>query len=120
MKRILIIDDDHAIVDLIAKAVAGEDRTIRYAFDGEAALKWIVKEVFDLAICDLMMPRKHGLQVMRKIRENPEAVRTRILVLTAKSFNRDVEKALASGADAVMIKPFDLGELQIKVSQLLS
>jgi DNA-binding response OmpR family regulator len=66
-----------------------------------------------------MMPRGHGFEVIKSVRANPEAVATRILVLTAKSFRRDADKALASGADLVLTKPFEVTDLKAKVNQLL-
>ncbi len=120
MKKILIVDDDRAVVDLLSKALAAEDRLIRHAYDGEAASSWISKDTFDLIICDLMLPKGHGLQLIKLIRDNPETVHTKILLITVKSFRLDAEKALAAGADLVLTKPFDLADLLLEVHQLLS
>ncbi len=120
MKKILIVDDDHTIVDLLMSALSTEDRSIRFVYDGEAATKRVAKEVFDLIICDLMLPKGHGYQVIAAVRANPEASRTKILVLTAKAFRHDLEKARELGADLVLSKPFELADLQTKVDQILS
>jgi DNA-binding response OmpR family regulator len=120
MKRLLVVDDDPTVANLVTKALAASDRVIRQAADGAAALHWISKETFDLVICDLMMPRGHGFEVIKSLRANPEASATRILILTAKSFSRDADKALASGADMVITKPFEVTDLKAKVNQLLS
>lgn len=120
MKKILVVDDDETIVDLLLEALQTEDRLIRHASDGAGALNWTGKETFDLIICDLMMPGGHGYQLIEQVKADREAARTKILVLTAKSFRRDAEKARQSGADLFMSKPFTIADLTQKVNQLLS
>ncbi|MCX6640185.1 MAG: response regulator [bacterium] len=120
MKKILIVDDDQTIVDLLINALGADDRTIRRAYDGKAAQNWISKETFDLIICDLMMPKMHGFQLIEWIRSNPQCAQTRIIVLTAKSYKRDAEKARLEGADLFISKPFEITELMEKVRQLLN
>jgi DNA-binding response OmpR family regulator len=120
MKRLLIVDDDQTVVDLLISVLSAEDRLIRYAYDGISALHWIEKEAFNLVISDLMMPKGHGFQLIEHVRANPDSAQTKILVLTAKSFRRDAEKALHAGADLVLSKPFEIEELKDKVNQLLS
>ena len=83
-------------------------------------LNWIGKEVFDLVICDLMMPKIHGFQILEWIRSNPDCVHTKIMVLTAKSYKADADKARRAGADLFISKPFEIADLQVKVEQLLS
>ena len=119
MKKILVVDDDKTVVDLVAGALDIEDRAIRRAYDGKGALNWLSKEVFDLVICDLMMPKAHGFQIIEWVKANPECHHTRIILLTAKSYRRDAEKARRIGADLFISKPFEIAELQEKVNQLL-
>jgi DNA-binding response OmpR family regulator len=120
MKKILIVDDDQAIVDLLTNALTSDDRSIRRAYDGKAAQSWIGKETFDLVICDLMMPKMHGFQLIEWVRSNPQSAQTKILVLTAKSYRRDQEKARQEGADMFISKPFEIAEVMEKVRQLLT
>lgn len=120
MKKILIVDDDQSIIDVLTGALCGDDRVIRWAKDGNGALNWISKEAFDLIICDLMMPKVHGFQLIEWIKANPECRKTRILVLTAKSYRRDADKAREGGADFFMSKPFEIADIQQKVNQMLS
>lgn len=120
MKKILIVDDDQSVVDVLSQALAAEDRVIRQAHDGKSALNWIGKERFDLVICDLMMPKAHGFQLIEWVRANPECCNTKIMVLTAKSHRRDADKARQSGADLFLSKPFEISDLKAKINQLLS
>ncbi len=120
MKKILIADDDKTIVDILSSALEAENRAIRKAYDGKAALDWIGKEIFDLVICDLMMPKAHGFQIVEWIRSRPGWSGTRIIILTAKSYRRDAEKAHEVGADIFISKPFEIRELQDKVNKLLA
>lgn len=120
MKKILIVDDDKRIVDVLAQALESEDRVIRWAYDGKGALNWIGKEVFDLVICDLMMPKVHGFQILEWIKSNPDCVHTRIMILTAKSYKVDADKARQGGADLFVSKPFEIAEVQEEVAKLLS
>ncbi len=119
MKKILIVDDDKSIVEMLSSALAGEDRAIRRAYDGKAALNWIGKEVFDLVICDLMMPKVNGFQIIEWIKSNPDHRKTRIIMLTAKSYKRDAEMAGKAGADHFISKPFQVAELKKKVDKIL-
>ena len=120
MKKILIVDDDKSIVDLLISALAADDRVLRWAHDGKGALNWINKEVFDLVICDLMMPKVHGFQLIDWIKANPECSQIKIIVLTAKAYRRDSDRALQSGASLFISKPFEVADLQEKVKQMLS
>lgn len=120
MKKILIVDDDKDVVDLVSAALEAEDRAIRRAYDGTAALNWLGKESFDLIICDLMMPKAHGFQIVEWVKANSECKQTRIIILTAKSYRRDADKSRQVGADLFISKPFELADLQKKVNQILS
>jgi CheY-like chemotaxis protein len=119
MKTILIVDDDKHVVDVLSEALATEERVIRRAYDGKGALNWIGKEVFDLVICDLMMPKIHGFQIIEWIKSNSDCVHTKIMVLTAKSFKADADRARREGADLFISKPFEIADLQAKVEKLL-
>ncbi|TKJ41798.1 hypothetical protein CEE37_04310 [candidate division LCP-89 bacterium B3_LCP] len=120
MKKILIVDDDKSIVDVLTETLAGEDRTIRWAYDGKGALNWISKEVFDLIVCDLMMPKVHGFQILEWVRSNPGCNTTRVVILTAKSYKLDADKAKKGGADMFISKPFEIADLKEKIDKLLS
>ena len=119
MKKILVIDDDRSVVDVVCQALEGDDRSIRRAYDGQAARNWIEKEVFDLVVCDLMLPQAHGLQIVEGIRAKAGSSGTRILILSAKSYQRDVDKARQAGADEFISKPFEIKRFVEKVKEII-
>jgi len=120
MKRLLVIDDDPTIVELLYEALSAEDRVIRRANNGTTALNWLGKEHFHLIISDLMMPGPHGFQIVEYIKSNPDLRSTKVILLTAKSYKRDQEKAKAIGTDLFISKPFNLEELRSTVDKLLN
>ena len=119
MKKILVVDDDRTVVELLIRVLSAEGHAVRFAFDGDSAMKWIEREIFDLIISDLMMPKRHGFQLIEQVRSKPEAAGTKILVLTAKTFPRDADRAKTAGADLFLSKPFEIAQLKEKISQLI-
>ncbi|MBU0519592.1 response regulator [bacterium] len=120
MKKILVIDDDPTIVNLLCEVLASEDRVIRRAGDGTTAMNWLEKETFHLIISDLMMPGPHGYQIVETIKSNPDLRSAKTILLTAKAYKRDEEKAKQIGTDIFMTKPFKIEELRATVDKLLS
>ncbi len=120
MKKILIVDDDRTVVDLLVRVLSAEGYAVRFAYDGESAMSWIERDTFDLIISDLMMPKRHGFQLIEQVRAKPDAAGTKILVLTAKTFPRDADRAQIAGADLFLSKPFEIAQLKEKISQLLT
>jgi DNA-binding response OmpR family regulator len=120
MKKILVVDDDRTVVDLLVRVLSAEGYAVRFAYDGESAMDWIERDTFDLIISDLMMPRRHGFQLIEQVRAKQDAAHTKILVLTAKTFPRDAERAQSAGADLFLSKPFEIEHLKATISKLLS
>lgn len=114
--RILIIEDDVAIVRLLNRALALEGYQVDIAADGESGLKMARENSPDLVILDLMLPGIEGLEVCERLRM---ADRMPILILTAKDALQDRVDGLDSGADDYMVKPFELDELLARVRALL-
>ena len=118
MKKLLIIDDDHSVVELLISALASEDRSIRYVYDGEAALKRVAKEVYDLVICDLMLPGRSGLEALQAMRARRP--RLGIVMITGHATPANEDLVLAAGATAYLPKPFDASELLTLVRHVLA
>jgi len=89
------------------------------ARDGQEAVEAITRELPDLVLLDVMMPKKTGFEVCQEVRSNEAVQATKILMLTAKGRDTDVAKGLALGADAYMTKPFATRELVQKVAEML-
>ena len=115
--RILLVEDDASIGDVVRSTLQGEGYACRCAYSGtEAKLLIESGEAFDLAICDLMLPGMPGEDVVALIRSRGAAP---ILVTSAKAQVVDRVALLRMGADDYLVKPFDLDELVARVEALL-
>jgi phosphate regulon transcriptional regulator PhoB len=119
MSKILIVDDEKDIVDLISYNLEKEGYSTAKAYDGEAALKLVKTQKPDLMILDLMLPKMNGLDVCRAIRHDQETVGLPIIMLTAKSDEVDKIIGLEVGADDYVTKPFSIKELIARVGSIL-
>lgn len=117
--RILIADDEPSIVTSLEFLMRKCDYDVAVARDGEEALRLAEALRPDLVLLDVMMPRKSGFEVCRRIRETPGLRATRIVMLSARGRDVEVDKGLALGADAYVTKPFSTKELVAKVRELL-
>ncbi len=115
-ERILIIEDDEAIVRVLRRSLAYEGYTVDAAFDGETGLTLARDAHPDLVILDWMLPGMDGLEVCQRLRAVGNIP---ILILTAKDTVQDRVQGLDAGADDYMVKPFQLDELLARVRALL-
>ncbi|MGE5581131.1 MAG: response regulator transcription factor [Bacillota bacterium] len=116
MPKILIVEDELNIANLLKLHLEREGYQCYQAFDGMTALDLFLKIAPDLVILDLMLPGKNGLDVCKEIREKYD---TYILMLTAKQEEIDKVLGLEMGADDYVIKPFSIRELLARVKTLL-
>ncbi len=119
MKRILIIEDDRDIVELVRYNLANEGFRVSAASDGTAGLAQVRKSPPDLLILDLMLPRLSGLEICKEIRRDQTLNRLPILMLTARGSEADRVVGLEIGADDYVTKPFSPRELVARVKALL-
>ena len=115
-KRILVVDDEPAILDAVAYALRGEGFDVDALEEGEAALDAALSDGYDLLILDLMLPKLSGLEVCRRVRDRSDVP---ILILTARDSEGDRVLGLESGADDYVTKPFEVKELIARVRALL-
>ncbi|MDY2631714.1 MULTISPECIES: response regulator transcription factor [unclassified Clostridium] len=115
-ERILIVDDEKEIRDLIDIYLKGEDYETIKAENGEEALKLLEENDVDLIILDIMMPKVNGIEACLKIREQREMP---IIMLSAKSEDMDKILGLNTGADDYLTKPFNPLELVARVKSQL-
>ena len=118
-KKILVVDDEKDIVDLIAYNLKKEGFSVIEAFDGHQALQHIETGRFDLVILDLMLPGVAGLDVCKWIRKRPDTERLPIIMLTAKGEALDKILGLEMGADDYITKPFHVRELVARIRAVL-
>jgi phosphate regulon transcriptional regulator PhoB len=118
-KKILVVDDEKDIVDLITYNLEKEAFAAIKAYDGESALTLVKAQKPDLVILDLMLPGIRGLEICKFIRKNPETETLPIIMLTAKGDHVDKILGLEMGADDYITKPFNVGELIARVRAVL-
>jgi phosphate regulon transcriptional regulator PhoB len=117
--KILIVDDEPDIVDLVSYNLKKDGFRVTTASDGEEALNKIKKDKYDLVVLDLMLPGIQGVELCRIIRNNPKTAGTPIIMLTAKGEEVDRIIGLESGADDYMTKPFSSRELIARIKAVL-
>ena len=116
MSRVLVIEDDRRIAELLRAYLARDDHEVTVAFDGREGLRRFGEALPDLVILDLMLPGVHGRDVCRAIRTRSAVP---ILMLTALDDDRDVIAGLDLGADDYVTKPFKPAVLMARVRALL-
>src|SRR5689334_15321146 len=115
--RILVVDDDAAVRDSLARTLRFEGHEITTAQDGQEALEAVHADEPDAMILDVSMPRLDGLETCRRLRA--EGVLLPVLMLTARDSVGDRVAGLDAGADDYLIKPFALQELRARLRALL-
>jgi phosphate regulon transcriptional regulator PhoB len=119
LKRILIIEDDKDIVELVRYNVTNEGFEVSAVSDGTLGLAHLRKSMPDLLILDLMLPKMPGLEICKEVRRDPALNRLPILMLTARGEEADRIIGLEMGADDYVTKPFSPRELVARVKALL-
>ena len=115
--RILLIEDEKHLSDVIKKGFTESGFALDQAFDGEEGLYLAQSESYDVIILDIMLPKLDGITVCKRLRKQKVAIP--ILMLTAKTQVEDKVKGLNVGADDYLTKPFEFVELQARVNALL-
>lgn len=119
-KKILIVDDQVEVRELVEVTLMVGDFTIFKAESGEEAVQIAKKEKPDLIIMDVMMPGgMNGLEATRIIRRYPDTSGVKVIMLTAKGQKNDIEQGFEAGADEYFIKPFSPLDLIRKVEEVL-
>ena len=114
--RVLVVEDDAAIADVLRRALRQEGHEVRSAQDGVEALEMAEAFVPDLVILDLGLPKLDGVEVCRRLRAESDAP---ILILTARTDTEDRVEGLDSGADDYLMKPFERKELLARMRALM-
>jgi two-component system, OmpR family, alkaline phosphatase synthesis response regulator PhoP len=117
--RILVIDDEKDLIELVRYNLEKEGFVVRSAQEGEAGLAAAKKELPDLIIVDLMLPGIDGLDVCRSLRSDSRTARIPVIMLTAKSAESDRILGLEIGADDYVTKPFSPRELLARIKAVL-
>ena len=110
-KKILIVDDEEVIRKFLRIHLTKWGYEVGEARDGAEALEHLGKDVFDLLICDILMPNKDGWELLREMRSDPKTKDVPAIVLTAKNDDSDMFKGYDLGANYYMTKPFTKAQL---------
>lgn len=115
--RIILIEDEKNLANIIKKGLQEEGYSVDAAHDGEEGLYMAENIPADAIILDIMLPKMNGLQILKTMRKNN--IKTPVLLLTAKDTVLDKIKGLDTGADDYLTKPFEFGELLARIRSLL-
>ncbi len=119
-KKILVVDDNPQILEMLTTRLEKRGYNVVTAEDGEAALECVAQEHPALIVLDIMMPKKNGWEVARAVRQNPETASTKIVMLTAIGESINELTSPLYGADAHLDKPFDFTELEQTIKNLIA
>lgn len=114
-KRLLIVDDEPAIIKGLKFSLEQDGYTIEAAYDGEEAVDKFEGNTFDLVVLDVMLPGLNGFEVLQRIREKSS---TPVIMLTAKGEDMDKILGLEYGADDYLTKPFNILELKARIKAI--
>lgn len=117
--KILVVDDEKDLVDLISYNLEREGYDTLKAYNGEDALRFVRSQKPDLVILDLMLPGIQGMEVCKLIRTNSETANLPIIMVTAKGDEIDKVLGLEIGADDYITKPFSVRELLARVRAVI-
>lgn len=116
MSNILIADDNKQIVSILSEYAIKEGFTVFKAIDGEQALQMFKKNIIDIVLLDVMMPKKDGFEVCREIRHDSNVP---IILITARGEDFERIMGLDIGADDYIVKPFSPGEVMARIRAIL-
>ncbi|MBB5803686.1 two-component system response regulator QseB [Saccharothrix ecbatanensis] len=114
--RLLLVEDDRELVELLSDALRGEGYTVDVAMDGHRGLHLALTRPYDVVVIDRGLPALDGLDLLVRLRSS--SVRTLALILTAQGSVHDRIDGLDAGADDYLVKPFDLDELSARLRAL--
>ena len=115
--KVLVIDDEPGVRELISEALSLSEITAVQAADGLEALSFLRRERFDLLILDINMPKLDGLALLEKLRT--EGMSVPVLMLSARADKADINQGLRTGADDYLTKPFSIEELVLRVKAIM-
>lgn len=118
-KKILIVDDEAQMVEMLKLRLRANGYDIITAYDGQEALDKAWKEAPDLIVLDVMMPKIDGYKVCGLLKQDTRYAKMKIVMLTARTQDQDKSMGQDVGVDAFLIKPFEPADLLGKIKELL-
>ena len=118
-KKILIVDDERELVEFVKLRLEANNYQALLAYDGEEVLNMVSKDIPDLIILDILLPKMDGHKVCETLKKDPKYYKIPIIMLTAKDREEDIILAKNIGADAYISKPFDAPLLLYHIKNLV-
>jgi two-component system phosphate regulon response regulator PhoB len=119
VRRVLVVDDDPVILEVLRIVLNLEELEVACATDGAQALELLAEDpVPDVVVCDVMMPGTGGLEVCRQVKADDRTASVPVILLTARDRDEDRRAGLSAGCDAYLTKPFSPLELIDQISAL--
>jgi two-component system alkaline phosphatase synthesis response regulator PhoP len=119
MKKILIVDDEPNIVMTLEYTFKKNNFEVFIARDGQEALDILKNQLPDIIILDVMMPMVDGFATLEQIKKDKRLNHCKVIFLSAKNKEKDIEKGLALGANLYVVKPFSIKKLVEQVNELI-
>ena len=117
--KILIVDDELDVIELVTQILEKEDYQIITATDGEEALQKVYEEHPQVVLLDILLPKKNGYEICQEIKSNKNLLNTIVVMFTVKAFDSDRKQALQVGADYYFTKPFSAVSLLAFLQNIL-
>ena len=118
-RKVLVVDDEPDVAELLQQALEADDLEVTTAFDGLSAMETLLQLNPDLVVLDVMMPIYDGFQICRRIKANPETENMLVVLFTAASEEFIVERIMDAGADDYIMKPIDAVGIETKIRGML-
>jgi DNA-binding response OmpR family regulator len=118
--KVLVADDEPHLLRLVKFRLEREGYEVLTATDGEAALQVAREQQPDLCVLDVMMPKRSGFDVLRELRSDATCANMKVIMLTARAQDRDVDVGFSLGADDYITKPFSPQELRVRIGAHLT
>lgn len=115
--RILVIEDEPSLSDIIASKIKKEKYNVDVSLDGEEGLEYALSDIYDLIILDIMLPKINGIEILKEIRKNN--ISSKVIMLTARTSLEDKLLGFDLGANDYVTKPFHIEELIARVNAQL-
>ena len=118
-KKILVVDDEPYLAEMIANRLEANRYSVATALSGRDALDQVAKGKPDLILLDILMPDMDGYQILRRLKEDPKTQSLPVIMLTVKKWSDDIKKAMESGAADYIVKPFNPSDVLKKIEGVL-
>lgn len=118
-EKVLVVEDEKEIAELIAYTLKKEKFNVDIAFDGEDALKKLRDHFYEIVVLDLMLPKISGIEICKIIRNTPKMQKTGVIIVTVRAEEFDKVLGLEMGADDYVTKPFSPRELVARIKSIL-